>query len=638
VSDVVAFDTETGGLDWFEPDQQAFLITWATKRRVHHADVRDPAAVAEFVKAIEGADEIIGHNLPFDIHMVRATIGLDILDVAERNGAVLWDTHIMSVIYLPEGQRKGRGGHGLEALTAKFLDRSRKADDKDELGEAAKALGGTLSTPGMYRKIYESGPDGRALIVRYARADARDTFDLRDAMFTKVPYEQRVSREKVLVLEHALMPVVIRAEQRGVATDQEQVLKFKREFEQEERALRAKLNLELGGAPETDFDSEEFLLDGKGSRSALREALLKVGVPLTERSKDRTLSTSKNALAEFVPDFPVIADLFEWRRVSRFLSTYIGPMVCRKVIHTSYQANEPWTGRMASRRPNMQNWPRRAGQEVRNVLQARPGHSLVIADYAQMEAMIIVRYLNDPALIDAMDDGLDLNAWMAAQIWGGEPSDWGKDTPNAEGERSRATARHTLYATLYGAGGRRISQQLPFLPRGPYYELDEEGALRDEEGNVVPQRPWKDTVWPQPGYQYQAARDLANAVKQNLPGYKAFRRRLDDKIKERGYVTTYYGRQNPVGMDKSYVAVAALVQGTGADILKIAAVRAAPALKPLGGQLVMFTHDELVAEVPDAYADDALTALVDAMETAAPDHRPRLRADGAIVKHYGEAH
>src|SRR5205823_403251 len=136
------------------------------------------------------------------------------------------------------------------------------------------------------------------------------------------------------------------------AVDQAEVRKFKQQFETEEVALRERLSTELGGEPASDSDDEEFLLDGKGSQRAIREALLKVGVPLTEHTADGRLSTSRAALMEHVGEFPVIADLFEWRRVRRFLNTYIGPMVGRDVIHTSYQVNEPWTGRMSSRRPN----------------------------------------------------------------------------------------------------------------------------------------------------------------------------------------------------------------------------------------------------------------------------------------------
>ncbi len=335
----------------------------------------------------------------------------------------------------------------------------------------------------------------------------------------------------------------------------------------------------------------------------------------------------------------MIADIFEWRRVKRFLTTYIGPTVGRDVIHTDFQQQEAWTGRMASRRPNMQNWPQRAGKEVRNVLRARDGYVLAVADYAQMEAMIIVRYLNDAGLIESLNDGLDMNAYTAALIWGGEPYDWRKDGPQAEGERSRKTARHTLYATLYGAGACRVTQQLPFLDRGPFYETvdGDPHTLRDRDtGEIIPTRPWRDKRWPQPGWQCAAARELTNKIKGSLPGYKGLLTRLNQKIDQVGYVNTYYGRKNPIPKDKKYVAVAGIVQGTGADVLKLGAVAAREPLAELGATIVMFAHDELVAEVPIEHGAEGLRRLVAAMESAAPDHNPHFKASGHLVSHYGE--
>jgi DNA polymerase-1 len=423
-----------------------------------------------------------------------------------------------------------------------------------------------------------------------------------------------------------------------VFIDKDNVTAFKAQFEHEERELRAKLEAELGGTPASDRDDEELILEGTGSTKSLREALLKVGVPLTERTESGELATNKNVLGTLAPDYPVIADLFEWRRVKRFLTTYIGPMVGRDVLHTDFQPQEAWTGRMSSRRPNMQNWPQRAGKEVRNVLRARPGYVLAVADYAQMEFMIIARYMNDPGLIESINEGLDGNAYTASLIWGHDPNYWSKDGPHAEGEQSRKTARHTLYATAYGAGACRVTQQLPFLDRGPYLEPTETpDFLRNRDtGALVPTKAWKNSRWPRPGWQCEEARALQLKIKAGLPGYKNLLARLGRKIDQVGYLNTIYGRRNPVSPDKKYVAVAAIVQGSGADILKLAAVGARRPLEELGATIVMFTHDELVAEVPIEHGEEGLRRLVDAMENAYPEHNPRLRASGHLVTHYGE--
>lgn len=644
MSRALAFDTETRGLRW-DAGEDAFLVTWADATQEFHEDLTDrrvPYGHRRFTQALwalEPGDRIWGHNLKFDLHQYRASTGFDVLDYCEAHGIELWDTHSLDQVLNPEGQRKGRGGHGLKALDELYLEGKAGANDA-KLEELAKELEISLrSTPEAYYLIYQAYS---AEMIQYARQDARSTYDLGENIFLPQLAAAPENLQRVVQLERDVMPVIYLAERRGVATDQDQVRAFKRQYDALELDLRSRLEHELGGHPADDSEygsdpDDLLILDGKGSTASLREALLKAGVPLVDRSDNGQLRTDRATLAPLTSDFPVVDDLLEWRRVRRFLNTYIEPMIGREVIHTDYQQQEAWTGRMSGRRPNMQNWPQRAGKEVRNVLTARPGHKLIVADFAQMEAMIIVRYLNHKPLIDAIEGGLDMNSWMAASIWGGEVEDWAKSGPKAEGEQSRKTARHTLYATLYGAGGGRVTQQLPFLNRGPYYAYDDAGTLRNTAtGTPIPQHEWKGEPWPRPGWQYAEAKALIRKVKQALPGYGAFTKRLDAKIERYGYVNTYYGRQNPVSRDKKYVAVAAIVQGTGADVLKLAAVRARRMLEPFGATVTMFTHDELVAEVLEENAEPALAALVEAMEGAAPDHVPHFRASGHIVTHYGQ--
>ncbi len=628
----LAFDTETRGLRWDLPAESAFLVTWADETGTHYEDLDAgvPTAFFTAIHRLQSGDRIWGHNLKFDLHHVRAKTGFDILHYAEAHGVELWDTDSLDRVLNPTGQRKG--GHGLKPLMVEYFGYDADAEQR-RLQEIAEELGISLrSTPGAYYLIYQAYPDE---MIAYALQDAAGTLRLGEEILLP-QYRATPELQPVADLEREVMPVIYLAERRGVATDQEQVMAFKAQFEAEKRELETRLARELGSLPASESDYEEMMLEGKGSTAYLREALQKAGVPLTARTDSGELSTARWALAPLATTHPVIADLFEWRRVKRFLNTYIEPMVGREVVHTDFMQQEAWTGRMSSRRPNMQNWPQRAGKEVRNVIVARPGHKLLVADFSQMEAMIIVRYLNDPGLIEALEGGLDMNAWTAAAIWGGDVEDWSKHGPKAEGEQSRKTARHTLYATLYGAGAGKVTQQLPFLSPEPFYEQREDGLYDRATGERIPTRPWRDTTWPQPGYQFNEARALQRKIKSSLPGYKSFLGRLGRKIDQVGYVNTYYGRKNPVSKDKKYVAVAGIVQGTGADVLKLAAVRARRALEPYNGELVLFVHDELVAEVPAEHAEPALVALLDAMEGAAPDHVPHFKASGSIVTHYGE--
>lgn len=567
---VVAFDTETKGLDWFNPDQQAFLATWADADGEYWADLSDEAQVLQFRQAIDEADVVVGHNLNFDVHMVRATLGFDPME-----GKVPHDTDLMSRVLYPEGQRKGeRGGHGLKNLAKVYL-RTDAADPEEAIKEMGKQIGlKTMRQTGAYYEVYRAYPD---VMREYAVADARYTYDL----FEKFS-EHVGDLKRIYELEMKVMPILNRAEQRGTRTDQAEVKRLKDKFEAEKAEVYAYLSSELG----------EQALGGEGSEEALIEALLKIGVPLTRKTDTGKLSTSTWALAEFEKDFPQLKALQELRRLERFLTTYLGAIEGQEVIHPSFMQCGAWTGRMSCRRPNMQNWPQRAGKEVRAVLIPREGHSFVVCDFDTIEIRLLAYYLNDPDFCQMIAEGHDAHAWMAAQIWGGEPHDWRKDGPKAEGEVSRKTARHTLFAIAYGAGARRVA--------------DMNGMTQEQ------------------------AKALISKIKASLPNWWKLQRRLKGKIETLGYVNTMFGRKQVVNKDKSYVGLNALIQGSAADIMKQGLVNVDQAVTPFGGTVLLVVHDEVVVEVPTENADEVLRLTEQAL-VAAADFSPGLAVSGSVV-------
>ena len=586
------------------------------RRRSLLGGLADPESVQRFVAALDAADGYVCHNLPFDAHQVRVTIGYDIL----ATGKPCRDTDLESRALHPEGAKKGsQGGHGLKSNAKIYLGHENDAEQAMlPLAKSimpllkATTLKGLLGqNNSLYYDLYRAYPDA---MVNYALDDASWTYDLAEVFAKQTADDPQVAR--VVELERNVQPILIRAEQRGVQTDQDQVERFETQFMGERAVLLDKL---------ADAGLPENALSGEGSDEALLTALQAAGVPLTEKTDTGQLSTSKMALQVFEDDFPFVGDLFEYRRVERFLNTYIGPIKGVDVLHPSFLQYGAWTGRMACRRPNMQNWPQRAGKEVRNCLRARDGHKLVITDYSTLEATLLVYYLGDPTLREELDNGLDMNAWMASQIWGGEVNDWRKDGPKAEGEQSRKTARHTLYAVIYGAGGRRITKQLNLDP-GPWYADDHPAILKARANGKR---------WPEPGWQYDAGRSLVNKVKGSLPNYWHFTNRLKTKINDVGYVNTVYGRRNPVSRDKAYMAMSAIIQGSGADVMKLGLVAAAAATAPLGAHPLLVVHDELVNEVPERHAEECLALQNEAMVNALPLN-PHLKVSGAIVDSYGE--
>lgn len=579
----VAFDTETCGLDWFDPEQGAFLVTWATAEGEWWADLSDPnsAEIGRFLAAVEAADVIVGHNLTIDIHMIREALGVDIAAMNKQ----LEDTDLVSRVLFPEGQSKGaRGGHGLKNLAAVYLRVDAK-DPEEAIDALAKSIGyrSGIKPPRShkgpwfaYRDVYRAYP---VELVNYAVMDARYTYDLYER------WQDKAAGDRVYEMERQVMPILLEAERVGIATDQARVAEFKREFTNEKHEVYDRLAHHLG----------EQALGGEGSEDALVQALLKQGIPLTVKTDTGKLSTAKNALQPFENEFPVIADLFEYRRLERFLNTYIGPMEGVDVVHPSFFQIGAWTGRMSCSRPNLQNWPKRAGKRVRGVLVPREGHAFVVVDYEGIEARFLAYYLGDPGYREIVATR-DPHAWMAAQIWGGDYDDYLKDTPQELTHRQ--PAKNILYAICYGAGAPRVSNML--RDAGLPCSLDE-------------------------------ARKIISKIKSSLPNfYYLTKHRVEPKIKSVGYVNTVVGRKNPVKKDRAYVGLNALIQGSAADIMKLGLINVDRVVKPLGGTPLLVVHDEVVVEVPIVNAEECLAVTRHAMESAW-DLNPPLAADGSWV-------
>ena len=570
----MAFDTETRGLDWFDPSKAAFLATWADADGEYVADLSDPAQSATFLSALAAADVLVAHNLSFDTHMVREATGLDITGLGKQ----LEDTDLMSRVLFPEGANKGAfGSHKLKNLATVWLRADAKVAE-DEIEALAKSIGTDLKGgDGAYYDVWRAYPDA---MEYYAKQDARYTYDL----YTKFSGEFDEKSARCYGLEQGVAPILIRAEQKGIRLDQDAVARLRKHYQSRQRELYEELEPIFG--PDA--------LGGKGSEEALLNALAELGVPLYRKTKKTgKLQTNKFALQEFEKDFPALKHLKEYRVVSKFLSTYLDPMVGREQIHTSFYQCEAWTGRMSSRRPNMQNVPKRAGKEIREVFIPREGHVFVVSDYESIEVRLLAYYLGGSEFRELVLER-DPHAWMASNIWGGAAEDYAKDGPN---DKRRSLAKNILFAITYGAGAPRVQDMLQ--------DADMPASV-------------------------EAAKSLISAIKTNLPGYPRLNKRIRDKIQAHGYVQTLFGRKQLVSPDKSYVGLNALIQGSAADILKQGLINVAAAVEEFNATPLLVVHDEVVTEAPAEYGDAVLAAQNAAM-IAAYDLDPALSVSGSVV-------
>jgi DNA polymerase I-like protein with 3'-5' exonuclease and polymerase domains len=620
----VALDTETKGLEYFEPDQQAFLTTWSDERGNDHlAHQDDKRGMAAFVSDMRKASTLVAHNLGFDVHQLRATSGIDLLTFGKR----LVDTANLARVVLPERRSKQDDdaeaheyGYDLDALSETFLpDDQQKLDIK----ELAKKHGIKLKENGGYHALWQAEPEA---FEDYARMDTRAAIEL-------VPHLGEHLTDKLCPtweLERELQPHLIRAEARGVAVDQERVAPLKARYLAQRDEAYAKLTTLLGD----DVIAAPDDPDATDNHEALAEALIAVGVPLykTTKSGDQ-LATNKFALQEFAAEHPVIQVLSDYRQASKFLATYIGPMDGRDEVHPSFWQIGAWTGRMSCSRPNMQNLPVRGegSSELRAMFVPRPGHVFVVSDYDQIELRLLAYYLNSDEFKAKIARGDDVFSELAAYLaptlgygeeFGTDPAAYRKGEP---GQAKRVDAKNTTYAITYGAGGGRISDMLG-LPTGPPLTA---GAWTVQRGYQKEGDP-----------SHAAARKVIAQVKSWLPGYEALagrRGRTYRKIETEGFVSTINGRKQVVGKDKAYVGLNALIQGSAADIFKQGIINTAEATAHLGALPVLFVHDEIITECPAEHAEECLR-LQDAAMEAAWDLDPALSVSGTIAHHnYSEA-
>lgn len=562
---VVAFDCEARGLDWFDPDHRAFMYTWATADGEYMAREGDEAAIRAFTDALKSADVLVAHNFPYDAHQVRESLGLDVLKL----GTQIRDTVMESRVLHPSGQQRVK--HGLKDLAQIYLRHDAKAEE-EAIAQAAKDIGlRTLKQTGAYYDVDRAYPE---LMSKYAVQDARHTFDL-DSQFMPKATDADI---KIIDLEMRVMPILIRAEARGIAVDQKCVQRLKSEYTETLALVEVELHQQLG----EDFEGAD-----------LAEKLIAHGVPLWKKTPTGALSTNTFALQQFEDDHEIIGQLQEYRRLTKFLSTYIGALDGREVVHPSYHQLGAWTGRMSCSRPSLQNWPKRAGKSVRATLVPRPGHAFVVLDYESIEMRLLAYYLNDPGYRQMIEDGMDPHAWMAANIHGGQMEDYLKGT---EGEPLRSQAKNTLFAIVYGAGAPRVA--------------DMNKMSRED------------------------AKSLISKIKSSLPNWWDLSKRIRSKVETLGYVNTVVGRKQVVARDKSYVATNALVQGSAADIMKLGVVAVDKAVHGFGATPLLFVHDEILVECPAHNAEACLEVMRNAMTQPGRDLNlsPSLSVEGSITE------
>lgn len=332
----------------------------------------------------------------------------------------------------------------------------------------------------------------------------------------------------------------------------------------------------------------------------------KLQLPAGKKTKSG-YSTDIDVLEQLRTAHPIVPLLIEYRQLTKLKSTYIDGLLAvvdgRGRVHTVFHQTVVATGRLSSSEPNLQNIPVRTelGREIRKVFVAEEGSLLVDADYSQIELRVLAHMSGDPRFIEAFRSGEDIHARTASEVFG-VPMD--EVTPHM-----RSSAKAVNFGIVYGISDFGLSQNL--------------GISRKEAGQYI---------------------DL---YFERYPKIKEFMNRQIDEGKEKGYVETLLGRRRyfPQLNARQYnvrafaerAAMNAPVQGTAADIIKLAMIAVDEALRSekLRASLILQVHDELIVETPMDEVERVKTLVKERMESVMELEVP-LIADVAAAKSWYE--
>ncbi len=404
-----------------------------------------------------------------------------------------------------------------------------------------------------------------ALVTRASRGPLAE--DLREAGTL------RLYRE----IELPLVEVLARMEIAGVAVDRSALSELSTAFTAEIARLERESEQAVGHPV------------ALGSPKQLGELLfVELNLPKGKKTKTGAWSTDASVLEEIQGEHPIVGIAMEWRTVSKLQSTYAEALP--KLVegdgrvHTTFQQAVAATGRLSSTDPNLQNIPIRTalGRKIRNAFIAERGNTLVAADYSQIELRILAHVTRDEHLIAAFAAGEDIHRATAARVLEKPAADVDAD--------ERAMAKMVNFGIAYGMGDFGLATRA--------------GISRD------------------------AAKSFIAGYFERYPGIRRYIVTIKEEARTNGSVTTQLGRRRPIPELRAgnpalraageRAAINHPIQGTAADVIKIAMIRLAPRLAEAGltARLVLQVHDELLLEVPNGEVGRLVPILVDTMEGA----------------------
>lgn len=580
-ADLIAIDTETTSLNYLEARLIGLSFSLDGERGVYLPLRHSPEAAGTQLPV----QAVLEALRPLLEDPARPKVGHHIkydrhvfMNEGIALGGIRSDTMLESYVL-----NSTAGRHDLDSVASRYLGIHKTSFE-------------SLTGRGQHRKTF--GEVSLDQATAYAGADAWITWRLHQHLNQALEATPQLARI-VESIEVPLSSVLFGMERTGVRIDREQLAEQSRELEVTLRALREQAHRLAGHEfnPDSPKQLQTVLFD-------------ELAIPAQGKTPGGQRSTSEAVLEELAAHHPLPRLILEYRSLAKLRSTYteklpqeINPRTGR--IHTSYHQAVTATGRLSSSDPNLQNIPVRtaAGQRIRQAFIAEPGAFIVSLDYSQIELRILAHFSKDPGLLAAFAAHQDVHRATAAELFG-IPA----ETVN---EDQRRLAKTINFGLIYGMSAFGLARQL--------------GLSRELAKNYM------DRYFSR----YSGVRDFLDNTRQ--------------QARQQGFVETLLGRRlylpdlqnRSLGLRQTAerAAINAPMQGTAADIIKIAMIGAERWLRDHGcaSRLILQVHDELVLEVPEEELD-AVTSGISLEMTSAVNLQVPLTVQVGVGPNWGLAH
>ena len=504
--------------------------------------------------------EVVGEMVSWregDLPQVRGRVGLAIADgrfaLSQDDGVVVGAWAPELIPRLRDAQIVAHDYKSLPRLTMQPADDTLIAAYLIEPGRSDYAIDDLSAEYGLEVIPEPAAEEETAALIRQAEAPRRLAPRLRERV------TERGSDHLYDEIELPLTAVLASMEDAGVKIDT---------YRMGEITARLSDRVEELEAKAYGLAGEEFML---GSTQQVARILFEQ-LELTPGRKGKTgYSTDTRVLRSIRHEHPIVEVLEEWRELTKLINTYLGPLPSLLGVdgrlHTTFNQTVASTGRLSTTNPNLQAIPIRTelGREIRSAFVAESGHRLMSADYSQVELRILAHVSGEPVLKAAFARNEDIHARTAAEVLGKDAATLTKDERNV--------AKMVNFGIIYGISAFGLSENLE-IPR-------------------------------------EEAQTYIDAYLARFPHVQDFIQRTIEQAARDGYVTTLLGRRRPVPEIRASnrqtralgerLAVNSVMQGTAADVIKVAMIRIHQRLREEGrsARLVLQVHDELLLEVPE---------------------------------------